>query len=762
MDDAHFQLHSQLHHISENLGSEELRAMKFFCRDLLPSNRLDKADSGLKLFSALQEKGLLDVTDTFIVAELLYRTKQFKLLKGLKYDRWEVCQLLKDPDKARGSSYRQLLFEVSEEITTRDLETVKHFLHNHLSKFKLESMTTMLDVFVEMEKEGLLEETNMELLKRICKELGEPLAKKFDHYMPSIAAQCATGGTGRRPDVESVIHLTPTAQTIPTSGKLVPRGSRPAELSGALKSHNSLSVEFSRNCGLKEPLHSPSIELSSGQQSLGSYRMESNPRGSCVIINNGKFKTMGERRGTHVDAERLDAVFRWLGFEVTLYKNLTAEEMRNTMLVFQQMDHTARDCFVCCILTHGERGVMCGTDSEQVAISEITSFFSGTRCPSLREKPKLFFIQACQGRKKQDCVEIEIQPSITGIQSPSAGIQSPSAGIQSPSAGIQSPSAGFQSPSAGIQSPSAGIQSPSAGIQSPSAGIQSPSAGIQSPSAGIQSPSAGIQSPSAWIQSPSARIQSSSAGIQSSSAGIQSSSAGIQSSSAGMQSSSAGMQSSSAGMQSSSAGVQSSSAGIQSSSAGIQSSSAGMQSSSTGIQSPSAGIQPSSAGIQSPSALIQSPSAGIQSSSAGIQSSSAGIQPSSAGIQSSSAGIQSSSAGIQLPSFGIESPLEEDAVCSSATIPDEADFLLGMATVEGYVSYRHIQEGAWYIQSLCENLEKYCGSEDLLSILTIVNRDVSGKKDKQDKTQMPQPRYTLRKKLYFPVTQTFSSFTNSL
>ncbi|XP_020384908.2 caspase-8-like isoform X2 [Rhincodon typus] len=145
--------------------------MKFLCRDLLDSNQLNRVDSGRKLFIALMEKGLLVENDPFTVAELLYRTRQFRLLKKMKYNKDKVCRQLKEPGKAKISSYRQLLFEVSEDITMNDLETVKFFL--------LESIKTMLDVLTEMEKMDLLEENNAQLLEDICKELGKNLVKKL-------------------------------------------------------------------------------------------------------------------------------------------------------------------------------------------------------------------------------------------------------------------------------------------------------------------------------------------------------------------------------------------------------------------------------------------------------------------------------------------------------------------------------------------------------------------------------------------------------
>lgn len=41
------------------------------------------------------------------------------------------------------------------------------------------------------------------------------------------------------------------------------------------------------------------------------------------------------------------------------------------------------------------------------------------------------------------------------------------------------------------------------------------------------------------------------------------------------------------------------------------------------------------------------------------------------------------------------------------TIPNEADFLIGYATVPGYVSFRSKSQGSWYINTLVRMLHKY-------------------------------------------------------
>ncbi|KAF5897765.1 caspase-8-like isoform X1, partial [Clarias magur] len=56
--------------------------------------------------------------------------------------------------------------------------------------------------------------------------------------------------------------------------------------------------------------------------------------------------------------------------------------------------------------------------------------------------------------------------------------------------------------------------------------------------------------------------------------------------------------------------------------------------------------------------------------------------------------------------YGTEEDDTEKADLSR--IPVEADFLIGMATMESYVSFRNIQKGSIYIQELCKRLKTGC------------------------------------------------------
>ncbi|XP_062374523.1 caspase-8-like [Sardina pilchardus] len=96
-----------------------------------------------------------------------------------------------------------------------------------------------------------------------------------------------------------------------------------------------------------------------------------------------------------------------------------------------------------------------------------------------------------------------------------------------------------------------------------------------------------------------------------------------------------------------------------------------------------------------------------------------------------------------------DSDLSLDSIVS---IPDFADFLISMSTFDGCYALRSPVDGSWFIQSLCNHLKELCPQgEDILSILTKVNSDV-GAKGLSSK-QIPEPRFTLRKKLVFHVPE---------
>jgi hypothetical protein len=121
-------------------------------------------------------------------------------------------------------------------------------------------------------------------------------------------------------------------------------------------------------------------------------------RGQALIIANSNFTDpqLPKRRGTSVDISNLERLLHSLRFSVQVFENLTAQEMREKFASESQSEKHS-SIFVLCILSHGRKGVVLGIDGQELSLSEIMTIFDGRNCTRLFKKPKLFFVQACQG-----------------------------------------------------------------------------------------------------------------------------------------------------------------------------------------------------------------------------------------------------------------------------------------------------------------------------------------------------------------------------
>uniref|UniRef100_G3U5N1 Caspase 8 n=1 Tax=Loxodonta africana TaxID=9785 RepID=G3U5N1_LOXAF len=463
--------------IGEQLDSEELASLKFLCLEHIPQKSQEHIKTGLMLFEKLQDKGMLEENNLSFLKELLFRIQRLDLLANyLKVSQEEMERELQVPGKTQIFAYRLMLFQISQDITKEDLDSFKFFLSRKIPRSRLKDNVTFLDILIEMERKDILGERKLDTLKNICDQINKNLVKIIEDYE----------------NLEEPHRSFPEANSVLTCAFF------------------DLLIQ-KRRCFYECPGGGHSLAV----KEAAVYRMDRKHRGHCVIVNNHNFTTQAARPGTHRDAESLKCVFQWLGFAVRVYDDVTKADLEKALQEYKSHpDHVDGDCFVCCILTHGNLGAVYSSDGALIPIQEITSHFTAQQCPGLAHKPKLFFIQACQGD--------EIQPSVS---------------------------------------------------------------------------------------------------------------------------------------------------------------------------------------------------------------------------------IEADALNPEKEPF---SPREGSLQDS---IPVEADFLLGLATVPGYVSFRHPEKGSWYIQSLCNHLKDLVPRhEDILSILTAVNNDVSRQADKDGtKKQMPQPAFTLRKKLIFPV-----------
>ena len=71
-------------------------------------------------------------------------------------------------------------------------------------------------------------------------------------------------------------------------------------------------------------------------------------------------------------------------------------------------DHRNSDAFGCAILSHGDNGVVYGTDGI-LKVEDLCASFRADRCPTLAGKPKLFFIQVCVNPSSAKFLKIHLE-----------------------------------------------------------------------------------------------------------------------------------------------------------------------------------------------------------------------------------------------------------------------------------------------------------------------------------------------------------------
>uniref|UniRef100_A0A671N335 Caspase 22, apoptosis-related cysteine peptidase n=1 Tax=Sinocyclocheilus anshuiensis TaxID=1608454 RepID=A0A671N335_9TELE len=117
-----------------------------------------------------------------------------------------------------------------------------------------------------------------------------------------------------------------------------------------------------------------------------------------------------EENGEHIiqnitEKNSLKDLFEFLGFLVEVKEDKTADQIKELMTLYSKDDRHG-DCFVCCVMSHGNKTGVEGCDEQICPLNDITSPFDGVNCPALIGKPKVFIIQACRGLQMQSKVVV--------------------------------------------------------------------------------------------------------------------------------------------------------------------------------------------------------------------------------------------------------------------------------------------------------------------------------------------------------------------
>ncbi|XP_070570552.1 caspase-8-like isoform X2 [Ptychodera flava] len=555
--------------VDENLMARDLNSLKFLCRDFIPAGKLESARKARDVFQELEFKGYLGPGDKlYFLAELLVRIHRVDLIKKLGLGRPRDVQVKLNREGRPGpqfSKFRLLLLTVCDNLTSDDLDTIKFYCQPFISKGNMDDMNDAPSLLSYLEHSARIGDDDVDFLVEMLDSLdNEELCRKVKSYQASISSssseaetkllepmqpqhrmvpsgrgihdipmRCpppaysetppllppAAFTTGRFPNNYTVVQpstgylpqqfqqqhryigVTPAVPdariSTPIGGRtmgqatveeppnevVTPQSHTPQQPLENMPSHQSenevaamepvsgqpqqphenlavaepsaIQVQGRRNdlrqpqgegdsmplteqSGQEKPPDHGSLPLQQPEENMSqdefeehrravmarmerlyieqekiempSYRMSTSPLGLCIIINNENFyvnrddplsRRLDNRTGTAVDRDNLFYVFRKLDFDLEVKNDLTAFGMIRWLQDIGRQTHSHYSCFVCCILSHGSKGSVYGADGVPVDVADLTRCVKGSVCPTLNGKPKLFFMQACQGRTAQ-------------------------------------------------------------------------------------------------------------------------------------------------------------------------------------------------------------------------------------------------------------------------------------------------------------------------------------------------------------------------
>uniref|UniRef100_A0A3B3THF6 Caspase-8-like n=1 Tax=Poecilia latipinna TaxID=48699 RepID=A0A3B3THF6_9TELE len=323
--------------IDDDLDSREVAELCFLCSDVINRKQLEEIKCARDLFVKLEEKGFLNST---FLAELFRTTRRADLLNMLESDSREREET--DACPAYLSEYRLMLYKIHEDLTDDKVETLKFLVNDQIAKRQLDKSSTALNVFAEMEKAGLISKDNVDKLHELMINTDNvPLAKTVKGYKDRLPPT----GKHEHSDTSFVI------------------------------------VSFASGLVVREL---PTLKRGLSFQRLISCVAYCSHESKCALI--WIFLLC--------DAENLSNLFKRFGFVPIIHTNLTADKITEMLKELSKRDFSKEDALVVCVLSHGERGIIIGTDGKEVKLDNLFDLFKNV--PSLFGKPKLFFIQACQ------------------------------------------------------------------------------------------------------------------------------------------------------------------------------------------------------------------------------------------------------------------------------------------------------------------------------------------------------------------------------
>jgi hypothetical protein len=130
------------------------------------------------------------------------------------------------------------------------------------------------------------------------------------------------------------------------------------------------------------------------------YFMNYENPGKVFIFSNSLFETPqldDFQNGINKDLQKIENVFGNLNYDVERFCDKSPEEIKGILKDLTHKDYSNYSWVIVFINSHGDLDSVFGVDGEKVYVTEFSENFK--RITLLKNKPKLFFVDTCRGRK---------------------------------------------------------------------------------------------------------------------------------------------------------------------------------------------------------------------------------------------------------------------------------------------------------------------------------------------------------------------------
>uniref|UniRef100_A0A2K6DA02 Caspase-8 n=1 Tax=Macaca nemestrina TaxID=9545 RepID=A0A2K6DA02_MACNE len=286
--------------------------------------------------------------------------------------------------------FNRNLYDIGEQLDSEELASLKFLSLDCIPQRKQEPIKDALMLFQRLQEKRMLEENNLSFLKELLFRINR---------LDLLTTYLNT----RKEEMERELQAPGRAQISAYRVMLYQISEEVGR--SELRSFKFLLQEEISKCKLDDDMNLLDIFIEMEKRViLGEGKLDILKR-VCAQVNKSLLKIINDYE--EFSRGGFTPTLEELHFEIQHHNDCTVEKIYKILKTYQLMDHSNKDCFICCILSHGDKGIIYGTDGQEAPIYELTSQFTGLKCPSLAGKPKVFFIQACQGDNYQKGIPVE-------------------------------------------------------------------------------------------------------------------------------------------------------------------------------------------------------------------------------------------------------------------------------------------------------------------------------------------------------------------